>query len=1043
MLKRAIAPLPSVLAAAVTMLAFAPQAQAIKVGVFCASGNASFRQDLVDSLNSTKLLDSVTDQGDLRITTPSAADFEKFDAVVVCSDGSGFASGNEFGNNAVEAIEKNGLGLVIMNPYVTYSFGGIQGSKLDTDYNLVDSGNMARFFGLTLGMTKMHAAMAGVSSIKASGNTCIYESGLGMGSVRHGGDIVAQWSDGSPMVIAGVINGHARVDINMWAASTNIGFSGCRDPSDDGARMIANALVFTASPLRANPGTLDFGSVGVGVETSAQTMEITNTGSNPVTLNSGMATSTEFTVKLNGGASYPITLNAGDKFSFDVTFKPSGEGQRSGGYTAKSGTMGVPDLNVTFSGTGIGPQFTADPASYDFGGVPTGAPNRKVTINISNTGGGQLVLQKFVLTDTMNFMLGAVPPMGKILNAGASNSVDVTFTPTAEMKFTANLQVTFRRGMMGMDETANIPLTGSSGKPKINVPGAISLRAVRVGLNGSTETVTVTNTGFADLTLKTIQFMGANPGDFKVDTMPPMVVPPNGGTLDVKFHFAPTMQGLRKADLHIGSDDPMTPDAVVALDAKGTVAKFDIDVMSLDFTSMPQETGTCSPAQNVTISNAGDDSLTLLSVTLTGPNAASFKQPLMGGRKVPAMGKVVIPVQFCPQVYGSQTANLVISTDLMPGHMATVALSGKAFGGKLVAAPAALDFGPVYIKTMSPAKTITLTNTGDKDLTFGKSVVDPPMPFAVSGLPKEGDTLAAMSKIMVSVTANPTMSIVSNSTLNILVSDKTLPMGMLKIPLTVTGIQGNVTVLPKMMSFGVVGVGAKSVPQTLTVLNTGMAPLNNMNLMVSGASSNDFTFEGTPPASLDVNKKVDFKVYFKPTAAGMRNAILVINAMGLSVPEQVRLDGTGKSFSVACNPEQIDYGMVEVGGMKTQSVICTNMETVALNLDTSFSDNMTDWAVMSDSSTLPPSGALELKVTFSPMAEGARNTTMDIKLKDSGMPISSIFLAGAGLAKTMTMPPPPGGGGCSVSGPRGAGMGALLGLLLLLPGLLYMRRRRA
>src|SRR6185503_20736137 len=137
----------------------------------------------------------------------------------------------------------------------------------------------------------------------------------------------------------------------------------------------------------------------------------------------------------------------------------------------------------------------------------------------------------------------------------------------------------------------------------------------------------------------------------------------------------------------------------------------------------------CSADQSVTITNSGDDALTISSITFDGTNPASFRQPIMGTRQVAGGGgKVVIPVSFCPVAIGMQAANLVIATDLMTGHTAKVPLTAVGKGPRLTVTPeGALDFGPVYIKTTSPAKMLTFKNEGDEDIVFGKTTLNPAM----------------------------------------------------------------------------------------------------------------------------------------------------------------------------------------------------------------------------------------------------------------------------------------------------------------------------
>lgn len=1014
--------------------------------LFC-STDFTVQSDIKKKLEDTKLFDKV-DSVDVGASAPSLMTLQAYDAVLVWADTSRGCSDPTGLGNVLSQYADAGGGVVQMLPYyVNYTFNNVSGTFY-TKYALVNQGSMTSARGLTLG-TKMettHPTLNSVNNVSNAGTYCYHRIKFTTGEIKNTGRVIATWSDGNPMVVVGNPNGKNRVDLNMYPASSDTG-SGCLDPKSDAYRLVANSLVWVANPLRANPSMVDFGPVPAGTLSLPQVVEVTNTGTNNISLASGAVNpSTEFAVKLLDGASFPLNVTPGGKFRLEVTVRPTAPGSRQASYDMLPSVMGDTGLSIPLIAQGLGPQFKVDPGNLIFGGMPVGGMPRIITVTVTNTGGGLLVLRGApTISDTTNFSISS-PPMTPIsLSAGASVSFDVKFSPTREARFTGYLYIPYNDGS---DRTAQVPFDGSFGKPKIVVPGSIVLTPVRVNQRGPEQTITVRNDGMADLSISSVSFTGPNASDFLSLTVPmmgaPLVVPPNGGTQDIKLQCNPTMNGLRQATLNIVSDDPMTGTATIAFQCNGVVANFDIQPAKIDFTT-PQQTGQCAAAQNVTITNTGTDGLRVLSIGFSGTNAASFKQPFTGGKIVNGGGgKLVIPVQFCPVDIGAQTADLVVATDLTMGHTAKVPLTGTGTGPKVVVTPGSLDFGPVYIKTVSAVKTIEIKNDGDQPLVFGKATITPAMGlFAVKGLPADGTKLnKADPPIKLEVTVNPMMSMQQSGEISIPVNDL-VKMGTLRIPLSVTGTQADISAQPMGLSFPVTIIGTRSMDQNITVTNTGMAPLMGIAITVAGANSGDFVATtGMIPMSVAAGQSFQIPVAFRPTGNGVRNGIVVINASGLMAPVQVKVDGTGKLLTVACNPDEKNFGSVSLGNSNTQKFVCRNSDSNDIDYIASFGDFIEDWTVEAAEGKIPAAqsgddGLVTLQVTFKPTATGPRTTTMTLKTKD-GITIGSISLDGTGTP--MKVEKPPVDQGCAYGGRPGSPSTALL--LIAAMGLLGLVRRR-
>ena len=1010
--------------------------------VMYASTDSSVIGDIKSKLEATKQFDSVT-MIDGGYTVPADATLAKCDTVLVFGDVNkgGFNDPTGTGDALARYLDKGGGVVVALPFYGNYYYNSPTGTNW-SKYQLIDnSSSMSYTSRKSLGTKDTHAVLTGITKVDTNGSTCRERSSVTASTIRPGAKIVAAWNDGNGMIIAGFPNGRPRVDLNLYPVSSDIGYYGCYDSASDAAKLIAQSMVYVASPLRGNTSPADFGEVPVGGSADLS-VEIENTSSSPITIDKGdLAPATVFTVE---AITFPKTLAAGGKFSFKVTASPIAAGQATAIYTLTPSTTNVAPGVVQLVVKGLGPRYDAQPAQIDFGGIPVGSTASNVKVSVTNTGGGYLDFKGASIDDGVNFALENVP-MATGLASGAGVDFEVKFKPTLEKAYVTNVRVSY--AISGVNYSGVVSVRASYGKPQIVVPVSLVLSPVRVGATGAEQGIPIQNTGQADLSITNLTFTGTDASDFSVVTMASAMTPfkvLTASSADIKVQCKPTVQALRQAKLSITSNDPVKPSVEVAVSCRGTVANFEMSVDKIDFT-VKQQTGSCSPAQYVTIKNTGTDTLKILSLGFTGTNASSFKHSAPATRTVPGSGGTfVVPVQFCPVDIGAQTASLEIATDFKPGHVAKVPLTGTATGPKVVVTPGNLDFGAVYIKTTSMSKKIEITNEGDQDLVFGKSLLTPAMgAFKVSGFPTEGKILKKGDPaVVLDVQAGPVTAVQQSGEISMIVNDN-VKMGNLRIPLSVTGVQADLKVDPMMITFPLTIIGLRSAEQTVNVTNTGAAPLTGLDLSVSGTASSDYVINGDRSVIIGPGQSAPFKVSFKPTGNGTRSAILVVNAAGLMAPTQVKLEGTGKLLTISCSPDDKNVGMVRMGESTEIKVVCRNSDSADIDFVTGFSENQDDWLVDPAMGTLPAGtptdeGLVTLNITFKPTAPGPRTTVMTIKTKE-GLAVGSINLDGTGLP--MLKEKPPEMTGCQASGHGATPAGTLI-VMLLGAGTLLLRRRR-
>jgi len=423
----------------------------------------------------------------------------------------------------------------------------------------------------------------------------------------------------------------------------------------------------SAFAVSLSPTSLSYGSVGLGVTSSPQTVTLTNTGPATVTITSitrGGANPGDFAISANTcGASLGPGLNC----AVSVTFIPTVLGARSATLIFLTNASSSPD-SAALSGTGVTPPVPAvslSPTSLSFGNIVIGATTAAQTVTLTNSGTATLTIASIARTgvNAADFAISA-NTCGGTLAAGLNCAVSVTFTPSATGVRSAAL--TFTTNAASSPNSA--PLSGT-GVPAFTVslsPVSLPFGSVVVAGTSSAQTVTLTNTGPATVTITSITRTGANPGDFAISANT------CGGTLaaglncTVSVTFTPTALGARSASLTFLTNASSSPDSA-SLSGTGVAAPTpaaNLSPTTLSFGNVTISISLPSAAQTVTLTNSGSATLTITSISLTGPNAADFAiftnsclSTLLAGLNC------AVSVTFTPLATGVRSAALTFLTN--------------------------------------------------------------------------------------------------------------------------------------------------------------------------------------------------------------------------------------------------------------------------------------------------------------------------------------------------------------------------------------------
>jgi FG-GAP-like repeat/Abnormal spindle-like microcephaly-assoc'd, ASPM-SPD-2-Hydin len=195
--------------------------------------------------------------------------------------------------------------------------------------------------------------------------------------------------------------------------------------------------VMLSTPFKAiSPGSLNFGSQGVGTTSVAQTITITNPSNVKINVASIAATG-----KFNQSNNCVGSLAIGAHCSVNVTFTPTATGALSGAITMTDNTK-ISPLAIPLSGAGVnGPFLTLFPSRVNFSVENQGSSSSPRAVMLVNTGNAALSISNISImgADASDFSLKTA--CSSSLAPGASCNVNVTFTPKASGSRTAHISV--------------------------------------------------------------------------------------------------------------------------------------------------------------------------------------------------------------------------------------------------------------------------------------------------------------------------------------------------------------------------------------------------------------------------------------------------------------------------------------------------------------------------------------------------------------------------------------------------------------------------
>ena len=355
-----------------------------------------------------------------------------------------------------------------------------------------------------------------------------------------------------------------RVGAGPWAAAElgSTGYSVSTFGEDEAGELYfanyANGDIYQFADSAANTpilvapaGTLAFGNVALGSSSAAQVFNITNGGGGTLSitsLTSGGLNPAEFA--RSGTCAPGSMLAASQSCTMSYAFTPAQLGSRSANLTIATNAG---NRTINLAGTGVAvpaPVLSVSASALAFGSVNVGSNSAAQTLTISNAGTGTLTLTTLTGggANPGDFLRTGTCANGISLTAAQSCLLVYTFSPAAVGARASSLSIVSSAG----SATVNLDGTGVTlPPPGISVaPTALDFASILVGMDSPAQTVTVSNSGAAAVTLTSITLQGANPSDFVLtSTCAPGMALAAGATCTASVSFRPLVVAVRTASL--------------------------------------------------------------------------------------------------------------------------------------------------------------------------------------------------------------------------------------------------------------------------------------------------------------------------------------------------------------------------------------------------------------------------------------------------------------------------------------------------------------
>lgn len=339
--------------------------------------------------------------------------------------------------------------------------------------------------------------------------------------------------------------------------------------------------------------------------------------------------------------------------------------------------------------------------------------------------------------------------------------------------------------------------------------------------------------------------------------------------------------------------------------------------------------------------------------------------------------------------------------------------SGQSQGGPVATlTPTSLSFGGSNLGSAAPTQSLLLSSTGQESLSVntlsitGLDAAD----FAKLDNCNAPTVLKPGTSCQITVTFTPTAS--GSRLAQFTVTDNA-PGSPQSVALTGTGLGAPppapaITFIPGTLNFSAVSQGSTSAPLSVTLTNSGNAPLNISSVTLDGSNPADFSAPSSncTAAPIAPGGSCIATESFTPLAVGFRQAALIFADNATGSPQTITLIGTEvntvSGAVLTFLPTTVNFPSLSQGTTSpAQSITVTNSGTAPATITAIAlaGGNLSDFSAPSGNclgAPLLPNTSCVVNEIFTPSAVGVRQASLIFTDNASGNP-QLVALIGTGI----------------------------------------------
>jgi hypothetical protein len=388
------------------------------------------------------------------------------------------------------------------------------------------------------------------------------------------------------------------------------------------------------SEISFTPGAFDFGVLAVGVTSPALSNRIL-----AYLTNSGAPFNVPGSIVGPNASDFSLVQNntfdqSNPSFVLDyyyVTFKPTAGGPRTATLVTGYG-------NIPLSGYGLpGPS-----------GVPSFSLSASGLVN--NTGTAVLTLSVTITGPDSGAFSGDPGPF----TLAPTETVQLAITSSALHLGVNTATLTVTDTTSGISKSIPLSVYGYPPSPSVT-PGSITFSSARLGVQSAPQTIAISAPNGDPVSITSIAGYPLS-NDFAISSGTCAQTP-----CQVTATFTPSQTGTESAGYTV--EDLVTYEqSSISLQGKGGVGSVSLSSSSLTYAA--RDIGTTSIPQTVTLTNAGDATLTLSGETFAGANVGDFPiESSTCGSSLAAGANCTLTISFAPTASGTRSATLQIMTN--------------------------------------------------------------------------------------------------------------------------------------------------------------------------------------------------------------------------------------------------------------------------------------------------------------------------------------------------------------------------------------------